>query len=640
VHNLLFFFIYFGTIKVMFKKFIKLATSLFVLGMLLVPNQAFMQTSASSSSDTLVDAIRKIVTEAMADLHTEIKDLKQQVTALEEKITRVGSGSSVFSPSVVTSSPLTASTSVCSFGSNLSIGSRGDGVSRLQTYLNITPTGIFDEATRLAVEAWQNKRPAMLSKVGLSKGTGYWGTLSEEQCRIESTNVVLPLPVISTPEIKPELPLKPIVNPGASASVSLLSPSKNKTLNPGGSVQLKWEVKNAPVSAWLNFKLRRQDTGVEHHIQGPMTAGSGVYENIATIPNNLVEGSYDLVVYMLDGDNKNPDYLNSVSIPVNIKSTAQNTTTTNTTNNNQTSSSSTTNSSSNTSGGENNYIALYSSETFVNCMKQQGSAGESALATIQGWANSGLKRYEFPWGQLTGAIANSVPSCEQLIGINYSENYSSENYGNCYNNASESSCGAQSGCAWYGTFCEGDNYNYGGSSTGTGEMARCFYPNTTKDGTHVGWTIWCEKDYYNCHYGDPAGDSLDLTGVVLGAPSSCESGWYGGSGSTGNSNWVNKTWNFTDGSTTSYVLDRTDQEYLDYLNSVQSQCQQVSKNNYCWKDGAGDDTQWQNFGVPDCSGSCSGGGVSLIQPSTNNLMANTLNLIGQTLRNLTGFLFR
>ncbi|HEY4519474.1 MAG TPA: DUF5667 domain-containing protein [Candidatus Paceibacterota bacterium] len=80
------------------------------------------------------------------------------------------------------------------------------------------------------------------------------------------------------------------------------------------------------------------------------------------------------------------------------------------------------------------------------------------------------------------------------------------------------------GC--YGKTDDMESDSFGGESG----MRRCFYPNTTKGGTHVGWTIWCESDYVNCHYGDPAGKVFDTAGASLGAPSSCESGLGGGSG--------------------------------------------------------------------------------------------------------------
>ena len=68
---------------------------------------------------------------------------------------------------------------------------------------------------------------------------------------------------------------------------------------------------------------------------------------------------------------------------------------------------------------------------------------------------------------------------------------------------------------------------YPTTTGGTGEIYSCFYPNATKNGTSPGYTVWCEKGYFNCHEGSNTGPSISLDGVSLGAPSSCESGYQG-----------------------------------------------------------------------------------------------------------------
>ena len=67
----------------------------------------------------------------------------------------------------------------------------------------------------------------------------------------------------------------------------------------------------------------------------------------------------------------------------------------------------------------------------------------------------------------------------------------------------------------------------GSTSGGGGSSAfqKCFYPNASKDGKYVGYTVWCESDYSNCKKGSVSGESISLSGVSLGSPSSCESGW-------------------------------------------------------------------------------------------------------------------
>ena len=64
-----------------------------------------------------------------------------------------------------------------------------------------------------------------------------------------------------------------------------------------------------------------------------------------------------------------------------------------------------------------------------------------------------------------------------------------------------------------------------GGGGGATDLKRCFYSNASKNGTYVGYTVWCEADYFNCHKGSPSGESISLTGVSLGGPSNCESGW-------------------------------------------------------------------------------------------------------------------
>ena len=82
----------------------------------------------------------------------------------------------------------------------------------------------------------------------------------------------------------------------------------------------------------------------------------------------------------------------------------------------------------------------------------------------------------------------------------------------------------------YPTYSPGISPTYSPYPTttgGTGEMYSCFYPNATKNGASPGYTVWCEKDYFNCHEGSKTGPSISLEGLALGAPSSCESGYYG-----------------------------------------------------------------------------------------------------------------
>ncbi|MDP2704023.1 MAG: hypothetical protein Q8P01_02250 [bacterium] len=90
-------------------------------------------------------------------------------------------------------------------------------------------------------------------------------------------------------------------------------------------------------------------------------------------------------------------------------------------------------------------------------------------------------------------------------------------------------------------------------------------------------------------------------------PENCPSSVSTGTGGSGN--WVNHLWTFSNGTQPSYILNRTDQEYQDYIKGIETQCKAVRRENFCWKSGAGNDSDWRNFGIPDCSGTCSSGGT-------------------------------
>ncbi|MBI2990386.1 MAG: hypothetical protein HYY51_04370 [Candidatus Magasanikbacteria bacterium] len=68
------------------------------------------------------------------------------------------------------------------------------------------------------------------------------------------------------------------------------------------------------------------------------------------------------------------------------------------------------------------------------------------------------------------------------------------------------------------------------------------------------------------------------------------------------SKWKSYTWKFSDGSETSYILNRTDAEYTNHIAAAEAKCRAVLKSLMRWPSGAGDDTNWQIFGIPDCSG--------------------------------------
>jgi len=88
----------------------------------------------------------------------------------------------------------------------------------------------------------------------------------------------------------------------------------------------------------------------------------------------------------------------------------------------------------------------------------------------------------------------------------------------CVNSSTTGQC--PSGQYWFTP--SGGGAGYCKTSTAS-SMSGCFYPNATKDEKSLGWTVWCEKDYYNCHLGDSSGDTVASSGLSLGAPSWCAS---------------------------------------------------------------------------------------------------------------------
>ena len=160
--------------------------------------------------------------------------------------------------------------------------------------------------------------------------------------------------------------------------------------------------------------------------------------------------------------------------------------------------------------------------------------------------------------------ASSCPSdCNGQVSCNYD--------GYCNAHESQESC--PSDC-FSGTFCSPTIYNNFSDS-----------PDCNYDECKLG----CNYDY------------------VSGCPIGCDE-------SEKDENWVQNTWTFKNGETEkSYILDRTDTEYLSYIASVESQCLKINKDVFYWKPGAGDDRpdNWENFGIPECSGggySCNNNG--------------------------------
>lgn len=81
-----------------------------------------------------------------------------------------------------------------------------------------------------------------------------------------------------------------------------------------------------------------------------------------------------------------------------------------------------------------------------------------------------------------------------------------------------------------------------GSGTSGSGMHNCQYPTAQimRDGQQTSMSVWCEGDYQNCHEGSPSGPAIPQQNLrSLGAPSTCDSGWNGGTGgwNSGNQNF-------------------------------------------------------------------------------------------------------
>ena len=124
---------------------------------------------------------------------------------------------------------------------------------------------------------------------------------------------------------------------------------------------------------------------------------------------------------------------------------------------------------------------------------------------------------------LKGACANVRSSSN--IWMPSAGTYSSNDFGM----PDPGKCAQATSCAsdqyFNGSSCTSTSGGGGSAGGGGGSMQRCFYTNATRNGSPMGYSVWCESDYYNCHEGSQSGTSISLSGVSLGAPSQCESGW-------------------------------------------------------------------------------------------------------------------
>ena len=133
-----------------------------------------------------------------------------------------------------------------------------------------------------------------------------------------------------------------------------------------------------------------------------------------------------------------------------------------------------------------------------------GLLGEGCHSMGNAWFNSGMTRYVLP-----GSSTVTECTTSYISGCTAWSNTESCPAGQYWNSSAR--------------VCETSI-----ADGGSGTMQRCFYPNAARNGSPVGYTVWCAADYVDCHEGTPSGASVSMSGLSLGAPSSCESGLTGG----------------------------------------------------------------------------------------------------------------
>lgn len=154
------------------------------------------------------------------------------------------------------------------------------------------------------------------------------------------------------------------------------------------------------------------------------------------------------------------------------------------------------------------------------------------------WNNNGLRSYIRSDADLS-RIEQLKTACSKVLGganvwMPGAGDPSSKDFGMPDSVKCQKASSCSSDQYFNGTDCVGSvpvpTYSYSPyptSSGGAGGLYSCFYPNAMISGKSPGYTVWCEKDYYNCHQGDKSGAPVSLDGLSLGAPSSCESGYQG-----------------------------------------------------------------------------------------------------------------
>ncbi|PIT92536.1 MAG: hypothetical protein COU08_01820 [Candidatus Harrisonbacteria bacterium CG10_big_fil_rev_8_21_14_0_10_42_17] len=172
--------------------------------------------------------------QSVADLQAQITALLAQIQTLQSQLTNVGGGA-------------TGGVLSCNFTRNLTVGSRGADAKCLQQYLNgagfqVAASGAgspgneteyFGSLTKAAAVAWQNANAAnVLTPLGLSSGTGFWGSSSiAEYKRLAAAT---PPPPTTTPPGTPPPPAAV----GSGLTVTLASDQPQNALFPKSSANV------------------------------------------------------------------------------------------------------------------------------------------------------------------------------------------------------------------------------------------------------------------------------------------------------------------------------------------------------------------------------------------------------------------
>ncbi|MBI4130667.1 hypothetical protein HY468_05090 [Candidatus Roizmanbacteria bacterium] len=176
----------------------------------------------------------KASAQTVESLTAQINQLLSLIASLQAQLAGLGGGAT------------TASVCPYTWSRNLTVGSSGDDVMKLQKFLNASAdtqvaasgagsagneTSTFGPATKGAVVKFQNKYASeTLSPIGLSAGTGYFGALSRAKA-----NSVCSGGAVSTPST-PTTPGTPVVVPAGSGLTVTKNPTQPaNSLAPGSA---------------------------------------------------------------------------------------------------------------------------------------------------------------------------------------------------------------------------------------------------------------------------------------------------------------------------------------------------------------------------------------------------------------------